>query len=233
MNTQRPTSRQACVELRDLRLNTKIGTYGPHDVVPDAHILDLTLWIATSRVLIAQDGMELVFDYDPLVADINRLAADGHYDTQERLITRIVHSCATYPDIEALDIGLRKLPVRQGTGSLGVRVSVDAQRLNAIRHQPQSSEVEIDMTALTGWTLDTQPQHHTPCLSKSWILPNFETAVERFNAIAQLAQAQDHHPEVLCSYTHLQVRIWTHEVAGLTHKDVVLASAIDQLNTAR
>jgi pterin-4a-carbinolamine dehydratase/dihydroneopterin aldolase len=223
----------ACVELRDLQLNTDIGTYGPHDVVPDAHTLDLTLWIAPSRVLIAQDGMAHVFDYDPLVADIDRLAADGHYDTQERLITRIVHACATYPDITALDLGLRKSPVRQGTGSLGVRVSVDAQILSAMRHKPQPTAVDIDMTALTGWALDTHPQHHTPCLSKSWTLPDFETAVERFNTIAQLAQAQDHHPEVLCSYTHLQVRIWTHDVAGLTHKDVALANAIDQLETAR
>ncbi len=123
----------ACVELRGLRLNTSIGTYGPNDVVPDAHTLDLTLWLAPALVLIEQDGMTHVFDYDPLVADIDRLAADGHYETQERLITRIVQACAAYPVIEALDIGLRKSPVRQGSGSLGVRVSVDAKTLSALR----------------------------------------------------------------------------------------------------
>jgi dihydroneopterin aldolase len=123
----------ACVELRDLRLNTNIGTYGPNDVVPDAHTLDLTLWLAPALVLIEQDGMRHVFDYDPLMADIDRLAADGHYKTQERLITRIVHACATYSAIEALDIGVRKSPVRHGSGSLGVRVSVDAKTLSALR----------------------------------------------------------------------------------------------------
>jgi dihydroneopterin aldolase len=74
-----------------------------------------------------------VFDYDPLVVEIDRLAADGHYETQERLITRIVHACASYSEIEALDIGLRKLPVREGSGSLGVRVSIDTNTLNAMR----------------------------------------------------------------------------------------------------
>jgi dihydroneopterin aldolase len=123
----------ACVELRDLRLNTNIGTYGPNDVVPDAHTLDLTLWLAPALVLIKQDGMTHVFDYDPLVADIDRLAAEGHYETQERLITRIVQACAGYPAIEALDIGLRKSLVRQGSGSLGVRVSVDAKTLSTLR----------------------------------------------------------------------------------------------------
>jgi dihydroneopterin aldolase len=84
-------------------------------------------------VLIAQDGMAHVFDYDPLVAEIDRLAADGHYETQERLVTRIVHACSAYPEIAALDIGLHKSPVRQVSGSLGVRVSVDAHTLNSLR----------------------------------------------------------------------------------------------------
>jgi len=133
MTAQLPLSLRACVELRDLQLRTDIGSYGPHEVVPDAHVLDLTLWLAPALVLIAQDGMAHVFDYDPLVVEIDRLAADGHYDTQERLVTRIVHACAAYAEIEAVDIALRKSPVRQGSGSLGVRVSVDAHTLNTLR----------------------------------------------------------------------------------------------------
>ncbi len=96
----------------------------------------------------------------------------------------------------------------------------------------QPAQVQLAMTTLTGWALDTHAQHHTPCLSKSWTLPSFEAAVARFNQIAQLAQVQNHHPEVLSSYTQLQVRIWTHDVAGLTHKDFALARAIDQLSAA-
>ena len=133
MTAQLPLSLRACVELRDLQLRTDIGSYGPHEVVPDAHVLDLTLWLAPALVLIAQDGMAHVFDYDPLVVEIDRLAADGHYATQERLVTRIVHACAAYAEIEAVDIALRKSPVRQGSGSLGVRVSVDAHTLNTLR----------------------------------------------------------------------------------------------------
>ena len=133
MTPQLPLSLRACVELRDLQLRTDIGSYGPHEVVPDAHVLDLTLWLAPALVLIAQDGMAHVFDYDPLVVEIDRLAADGHYATQERLVTRIVHACAAYAEIEAVDMALRKSPVRQGSGSLGVRVSVDAHTLNTLR----------------------------------------------------------------------------------------------------
>jgi dihydroneopterin aldolase len=123
----------AAIELRDLELQTEIGTYGPGAIIPKQHLLDLTLWIDQTWVLIAQDEMKNVFDYDPLVAAIERLAADGHYETQERLITRIVETFAKYTQIKALDIGLRKLPVRTGSGSLGVRLSVDSSSLNQLR----------------------------------------------------------------------------------------------------
>ena len=124
---------QASIELKDLKLDTKIGTYGPNDVVPDYHLLDLTLWIDPKLVLIPQDGMDHVFDYDPLIVEIDLIAADGHYDTQERLMTRIVNACAQYQAIQSLEIGLRKGPVRRGAGSLGVKVLVDQATLNSMR----------------------------------------------------------------------------------------------------
>ncbi|CAM8637368.1 FolB Dihydroneopterin aldolase [Oxalobacteraceae bacterium] len=123
----------ACIELRDLELSTEIGTYGPGDIVPKKHLLDLTLWIDSKLVLISKDLMASVFDYDPLVNEIDQLANDGHYETQERLMTRIVEACAKYLEIESIEIALKKLPVRAETGSLGVRLSVDSPTLNALR----------------------------------------------------------------------------------------------------
>ena len=121
------------VELRQLELDTRIGTYGPGDTVPDKHLLDLTLSIDPGLVFIEQDGMAHVFDYDPLVMEIDRLARDGHYDTQERLITRIVGACAAYPQIQAVDIALSKTPVRAGSGSLGVRLVLDGAAMAGLR----------------------------------------------------------------------------------------------------
>jgi dihydroneopterin aldolase len=123
----------ASIELRDLKLQTQIGTYGLGAIIPKQHLLDLTLWIDAKLVLISQDVMENVFDYDPLIIEIDRLAGDCHYETQERLITRITEACARYSEIKAMDIGLRKLPVRSESGSLGVRLSVDSLTLNNFR----------------------------------------------------------------------------------------------------
>jgi dihydroneopterin aldolase len=129
----------ASIELRDLKLQTQIGTYGPGAIIPKQHLLDLTLWIDAKLVLISQDVMENVFDYDPLIIEINRLAGDDHYETQERLITRIIEACAKYSEIKAMDICLRKLPVHAESGSLGVRLSVDSFALNRFRF-PSPSE---------------------------------------------------------------------------------------------
>jgi dihydroneopterin aldolase len=124
----------AVIELRDLQLRTDIGTYGPLDTRPDIYLLDLTLGIGSHRVLIAKDEMANVFDYDPLMAEIDRLAEDGHYETQERLMTRIAQACVAYPDILSIDIRLRKVPVRRGNGVLGVRLSLNEAATQDLRH---------------------------------------------------------------------------------------------------
>lgn len=127
------TKNSAVIELRDLQLKTDIGTFGPEDIRPDVHVLDLTLGISLDQVLISQDGMARVFDYDPLILEIDRLAADGHYETQERLITRIAAACAEHSAVQHMEISLKKSPVRSGNGSLGVRLTLDEIATNGLR----------------------------------------------------------------------------------------------------
>lgn len=123
----------AFVELQNLKINTQIGSYGPNDTIPEDHLLDLRLRINHDLVLIHNDEMSHVFDYDPLITEINRLAMDRHYETQERLVTRIVQACVTYSQIEAIDIKLRKFPVQGKTGSLGISLNLDHEAVAKLR----------------------------------------------------------------------------------------------------
>ena len=127
-------TRAARIELRDLHIPAFIGIYGPEDVVPDAHILDLTLTVAHELVHITADDMALVFDYDPLIAKIEMIARDQKYETQEYLVTLISQVCARYDQIIAMEICLRKRPVLDGTGSLGVRLVIEAEDMAALSH---------------------------------------------------------------------------------------------------
>ena len=115
---------KAQIELTDLDLNIEIGTYTDGDVVPDKHILDLNLSIDPGLVLIDEDQMDRVFDYDPLIREIQRLAEEMHYETQERFITRIVDECVKYNEIKSVEVFLRKAPVFGSSGELGVRVEI-------------------------------------------------------------------------------------------------------------
>lgn len=110
-----------------------IGTYGPGDVVPDAHVLDLTLIISPDLVQVGADEMASVFDYDPLIARIADIARSRTFETQEYLMTLITQACAAYHEIKALELCLRKSPVLSGTGSLGVRLVLGGDDLAALR----------------------------------------------------------------------------------------------------
>ncbi|MDO8904027.1 dihydroneopterin aldolase [Hydrogenophaga sp.] len=127
---------RSTVELRDLQIETRIGSDGPGVHAPDTHLLDLTLWIDPSLVLIEEDSMSQVFDYDPLVAEMERLARDGPYETQERLVTRMAKACADHSQIEAVELALRKAPIRARSGSLGVRLYLDGAALAELRQVP-------------------------------------------------------------------------------------------------
>jgi dihydroneopterin aldolase len=123
----------AMITLRDLALPARIGTPLPGETVPDAHLLDLTLWIDPALVLVAGDGMAHVFDYDPLLTEIDRLARDGHQETQEWLMSRIARACVRLAPVTALEVALRKHPVGAGGGSLGLRLHLDEAALAALR----------------------------------------------------------------------------------------------------
>jgi dihydroneopterin aldolase len=126
---------QAFIELKDLVLPVKIGSEQYIQENPETHLLDLTLLIDTKWVMICEDDMKKVFDYDPLILEIRRLVDNTRYETQERLVTLIVEACAKYRQINAVDIFLRKtaLSTNASTGALGVRLRLDKMALSNMR----------------------------------------------------------------------------------------------------
>ena len=93
----------------------------------------MTLTIASDLVLVSTDEMARVFDYDPLIADILRIAASQKFETQEFLITLIAKACARHSEISAITLCLRKTPVMAESGSLGVRLTVTEADLATLR----------------------------------------------------------------------------------------------------
>jgi len=75
-------TRHARVELRDLHLTVSIGTYGPDDVVPNAHILDqsfetqeylITLITRACAAYRQIEALEISLKKQPVLADSGTL----------------------------------------------------------------------------------------------------------------------------------------------------------------
>ncbi len=55
---------------------------------------------------------------------------------------------------------------------------------------------------------------------------NFVTGLSIVNAIGAVAEEMDHHPDLDLRYSHVDVRLRSHDVRGVTDRDVRLARAV-------
>ncbi|KMS95171.1 hypothetical protein BVRB_011670 isoform B [Beta vulgaris subsp. vulgaris] len=70
-------------------------------------------------------------------------------------------------------------------------------------------------------------------LTRSWKVKTFTKGLEFFQAIANVAEAEGHHPDLhLVGWNNVTVEIWTHSAGGLTENDFILAAKIDTLDLA-
>ncbi len=60
-------------------------------------------------------------------------------------------------------------------------------------------------------------------------LPSFRDAVAAINAIADVAEEMDHHPDVDLRWRSLHLALVTHSAGGVTELDLQLARRIDAL----
>ncbi|XP_027340779.1 pterin-4-alpha-carbinolamine dehydratase 2, mitochondrial-like isoform X1 [Abrus precatorius] len=68
-------------------------------------------------------------------------------------------------------------------------------------------------------------------LRRSWKVKTFTKGLEFFRIIADLAEAEGHHPDLhLVGWNNVTIEIWTHSVGGLTENDFILAAKINGLN---
>jgi 4a-hydroxytetrahydrobiopterin dehydratase len=60
-------------------------------------------------------------------------------------------------------------------------------------------------------------------------LASFTQAIQVVNRIAEIAENDDHHPDIDIRWRTLKFRLSTHSAGGLTAKDVALATEIDSV----
>jgi 4a-hydroxytetrahydrobiopterin dehydratase len=86
----------------------------------------------------------------------------------------------------------------------------------------QLSAAEIAEAGLTGW------RHVDDTLTAGFRSGSFAQGLELVNRIGASAEAANHHPDVLLTYPAVTVTLSSHDVGGVTSRDVQLARAISE-----
>lgn len=69
--------------------------------------------------------------------------------------------------------------------------------------------------------------HH---LHRDYHFGNFSEALDFANRIGEVANRENHHPDLHVAWGKVGVDIWTHKIDGLTESDFILAAKIDNMN---
>lgn len=66
-------------------------------------------------------------------------------------------------------------------------------------------------------------------LQRGFRLENFAEAMSFVNRVAELAEAENHHPDIAISWNAVTLRFWTHTRRAITERDIELARRTNEL----
>lgn len=74
---------------------------------------------------------------------------------------------------------------------------------------------------LPGWVGDTSG------ITRSFVAPTFPGAIALVDAVAEMAERENHHPDIDIRWTRVTFALSTHSAGGVTDLDTALAGEID------
>ena len=86
-----------------------------------------------------------------------------------------------------------------------------------------ANDLAESLTSLNGWTADGT------VLRRRFAFPDFAASLAFVNAVGELAEAADHHPDITFGWGYAEFALTTHDRGGITDVDVALARQIDAL----
>ena len=99
------------------------------------------------------------------------------------------------------------------------------QRCRALEGGTPMGEAEIrsHLALVNGWQL------RDGAIEKTYVFRNYHETLGFVNALAWIANREDHHPDLHVGYDQCTVRFNTHSVKGLSINDFICAAKADAL----
>jgi 4a-hydroxytetrahydrobiopterin dehydratase len=82
-------------------------------------------------------------------------------------------------------------------------------------------EIKGALAELPGW------KQQGKVLAKRYDMQAFRAAIAFANTVAELAERADHHPDILIQHRNVTVSLTSHDVGGLTQRDLRLARQVE------
>lgn len=60
---------------------------------------------------------------------------------------------------------------------------------------------------------------------------DFTTGLRLVNQIGEVAETQDHHPDLFLTYGSVAITLYSHDVGGVTSRDIGMAEAVNEIIT--
>ena len=67
-------------------------------------------------------------------------------------------------------------------------------------------------------------------LTKTFKFDDFVAALAYVNKVGELAEQQNHHPDIALAWGKVSLTIWTHDAGGLTDNDFIWCARAERLN---
>jgi 4a-hydroxytetrahydrobiopterin dehydratase len=94
----------------------------------------------------------------------------------------------------------------------------------------EPAAVEQGLRDLDGWQAR---EGHTQ-IHRHYRFKDFKEAMRFVNAIAEVAEAEGHHPDFnVHSWNCVEVTLWTHAIGGLSENDFIVAAKVGALPEAK
>jgi 4a-hydroxytetrahydrobiopterin dehydratase len=78
---------------------------------------------------------------------------------------------------------------------------------------------------VSGWELAKNAKR----IYKTCLYKNFIVAMKRVNQVAELAEKEGHHPDIVIHYNRVDFTLYTHSIGGLSENDFILAAKMNKI----
>lgn len=94
-------------------------------------------------------------------------------------------------------------------------------------------EIEKYMEQVSGWTLTSDEDPSVALvnarISKEFKFRDFIGAINFVNNISEIAESENHHPDIHINYNKVVLELYTHAIGGLSENDFIIAAKVDAI----